>query len=448
MPPPLPKRSINSLNMLFRGPQGDARIEQYIDDIQQGNIPAKLAAKYAGFKVTGQNHLYFGTRRVVPQADIDEVLTQLYETDSNTAGKGSVNFYKYVSEKYLNILRSDCAAFLQKQPAYQLAKEAKHRVNKPILAKYPNQTWGLDLIDCSAYASKNQQFRYILTVVDLFSRKVWLGKLKLKEPRFVVAQFQSIVNRAGVVPDSLLSDNGTEFKGDFREYLLQHEIQPRYSRAYSPQSNGLVERANLDIRRIARALMVRNNDQKWATRLSEIESAKNSAYNSSIKATADAVWVPNKTRLSVRDLPGALAGNNAQLAARLSLKQKAIRDVASFRQTEFDLGDEVRVKMSALFSDVRRKTKAGLTKELPVTWSPDIFVIHRAIQPRQSLLERKRYVLRNDEGELVKHRKSGRGHQFYATDLLDSRGAEPGDISMDRALDLNGAKRTDSDLLH
>ena len=70
------------------------------------------------------------------------------------------------------------------EPNYQLTKDFKHRINKLILSAFPNQLWCIDLIDWSQLYKRhrgNQGYRYIVNVVDVFSRKIWIEKMKNKE---------------------------------------------------------------------------------------------------------------------------------------------------------------------------------------------------------------------------------------------------------------------------
>ncbi len=74
-----------------------------------------------------------------------------FNDDSNTIGKGVTNFYKYVISKFINITREDVNNFLSTKGFYQVSQSITKRINKPIISKYPNQMWGIDLIDMNEY---------------------------------------------------------------------------------------------------------------------------------------------------------------------------------------------------------------------------------------------------------------------------------------------------------
>ena len=57
-----------------------------------------------------------------------------------------------------------------------------------------------------------------MTIVDVFSRKIWLEKLKTKDAISACDALKRAIDRAGISPNHLISDNGTEFLGEFAEY--------------------------------------------------------------------------------------------------------------------------------------------------------------------------------------------------------------------------------------
>jgi hypothetical protein len=119
---------------------------------------------------------------VVKKADIKTTLERIYKTDFNVVGMGKVNFYKYISAKYMNITRDETGAFLDSKMNYQVNRPTNKHINKPLLSDFPNQKWGIDLIDTSSYHKHNHGIRYVITVVDFFSRKTWLGMSIKKVP--------------------------------------------------------------------------------------------------------------------------------------------------------------------------------------------------------------------------------------------------------------------------
>ncbi|CAI7739231.1 unnamed protein product [Closterium sp. NIES-54] len=102
--------------------------------------------------------------------------------------------------------------------------------------------------------------RYFLTIVDDWSRLMWAYPLKQKDHAastikedwlpFVEKQAECVVKR-------IRTDQGDEFLGDeTTAWLKKQGIQRELTTAYSPQSNGVEERANRTILETARALLI------------------------------------------------------------------------------------------------------------------------------------------------------------------------------------------------
>jgi len=115
--------------------------------------------------------------------------------------------------------------FIKEQVNKQLVSNFTHRINKPILSKYTNQIWCLDLIDVETYGTRNKNYNYILNVIDVFSRKLWLEPMKNKSSLLTKNAFQRVINRADVKPKYLISDNGTEFLKEFKIYCELKQLK-------------------------------------------------------------------------------------------------------------------------------------------------------------------------------------------------------------------------------
>ena len=78
-------------------------------------------------------------------------------------------FYYLVCSRSLGITREETTHFLQSKGDYQIGRSFFKVVNKQILAKCPNERFGIDVISMAGQTQNN--YRFILTVVDYFSKK-------------------------------------------------------------------------------------------------------------------------------------------------------------------------------------------------------------------------------------------------------------------------------------
>jgi transposase InsO family protein len=101
--------------------------------------------------------------------------------------------------------------------------------------------------------------RYFLTFIDDFSRKTHVYLLKAKGEAFEkFKQYKALAeNEIGHKIKVLRSDNGGEFVSKkFDAFLAECGIQRQTSAPYSPQQNGVAERANRTIMECARSMIL------------------------------------------------------------------------------------------------------------------------------------------------------------------------------------------------
>jgi hypothetical protein len=180
--------------------------------------------------------------------------------------------------------------------------------------------------------------------------------------------------------------------------------------------------------------------------LPEIEKAKNSMYNSSIKAAPDEVWVANRNPPpSRRRLPRSI-DSSAPSVTRAEILERAqeAKDAYQSLDNRFQVGDRVRVKMTELFSNQRKIVKQGSSKQLSVLWSPVVYTIQ---ERRGSRVGHTHFIVVNDRGDRIMDYRH-RTRLFKADSLLHAGELESGDLSYDRALKLNGIERSRTDAIN
>jgi len=95
------------------------------------------------------------------------------------------------------------------------------------------------------YSDYNDGVKYLLTVIDIFSKHGWMVPLKQKTGAAVAAAFQSIFN-GGRTPKKLWVDKGREFYNEVKS-LLQSKSCSLYS-TENEEKSCVVERWNRTIK--------------------------------------------------------------------------------------------------------------------------------------------------------------------------------------------------------
>ena len=84
-------------------------------------------------------------------------------------------------------------------------------LHKPARRNYPrrrfsirdlDETWQADLVDMTAYARANNGHKFLLTVIDIFSKFAWAEPIKTKNAHDVTTAMRLILER-GRVPKHL-----------------------------------------------------------------------------------------------------------------------------------------------------------------------------------------------------------------------------------------------------
>ena len=95
-----------------------------------------------------------------------------------------------------------------------------NEVHKPIIRKFnkrkvyssfKDNIWDVDVADMQLLSKFNKGIKYLLCVIDLFSKYAFVVPLKDKKGISIVNVFQSILNKSKRKPNKIWVDKGSEF---------------------------------------------------------------------------------------------------------------------------------------------------------------------------------------------------------------------------------------------
>ena len=230
---------------------GDVLVLQYLKD---GNLPTgtraveaarvkRRASRYRWKDGILRRIMGDGTHRVVPKPDERaELSKQVHEECGHWGEKRSVHLctLKY----WWRGLYSDVIKAVQ-------SCEVCSRINKLSFGSQPDvlhslvamgrgYRWGLDI--AGPFPESSSGSKYILVMIDHFTKWVELAPLPSKESPHVARAFLSQVIARFGAPAEAVTDQGGEFEGKFTELMEKYLIDHRRTSAYHPQANGLSER--------------------------------------------------------------------------------------------------------------------------------------------------------------------------------------------------------------
>ena len=101
---------------------------------------------------------------------------------------------------------------LKEEIVNELHKPArKHYPRRHVIIKFIDDLWQADLVELIAYEKENRNYRYLLTVIDCFSKFAFAVPLKDKSGKSVATAMESIFIDYNRKPNLLQTDNGKEF---------------------------------------------------------------------------------------------------------------------------------------------------------------------------------------------------------------------------------------------
>ena len=72
----------------------------------------------------------------------------------------------------------------------------------------------------------NKGFRFLLCVIDIFSKYAWVAPLKDKKGVSIVDAFQKTLDNSGRKPNKIWVDKGSEFYNSFfKKWLKDNDIE-------------------------------------------------------------------------------------------------------------------------------------------------------------------------------------------------------------------------------
>lgn len=206
-------------------------------------------------------------------------LNQIYYDPSHPAALGSVRALADAAKVPLRRTRE----WLRKQPTYTLHRQA--RKNYPSRKYYVNNIddqWQMDLADMNLIQRQNNNYRYILTCIDILSRYAWARPLKTKQGVEVANAIEDIFNTSGRIPKRIQTDQGKEFYNAAVKKLLEEHNIELFS-VKSPKKCALVERWNRTIKTKLWKYFTSRNTYKWLEILPKIVHAYNHSKHRTIK---------------------------------------------------------------------------------------------------------------------------------------------------------------------
>jgi hypothetical protein len=253
----------------------------------------------------------------------------------------------------------------REQIVEELHKPARRRFKRRnFITRGLNDTWQIDLVEMIPYASVNKGYKYILTVIDTFSKQAYARPVKKKTAEEVENAMRDIFLSCKQTPRLIHSDRGKEFfNKKFKKLMDEYNIEHYHT--YTEMKAAIVERFNRTLKNRMWKEFSLNGNYKWIELLPKLINSYNNTKHSTIKIKPKDVTSKNEKQIL----------------------KSVYKKIKIFRQQKFKVGDFVRIS----------RFKNNFDKGYTPNWSPEIFKIIKI-----NLFDPLTYILEDYEGNKIK----------------------------------------------
>lgn len=283
--------------------------------------------------------------------DKDELLT-LYRDPSFPGSLAGVNtFVRGLRRRGKHVASARLKKYLRDDDLYQLHKPSRRRFpRRSTIVQGVDHLWQADLSDVSSIKRHNDDYRFLLFVIDAFSKYAWVRPLKNKTADTLTRVVKDILQTSGRRPLHLMSDKGSEFSNrPFKAMLKTFDIR-FYTSQNEETKAAIVERLQRTFKNKMFKYFTDRSTLRYADVLQDLMRSYNETHHTTIgMAPADVDWrVDDDVR--------------RRLASRLKKKK---RKVARHSKVDLRVGDSARIAIA----------RATFRKGYLPTWTEEIFTV-------------------------------------------------------------------------
>ena len=225
--------------------------------------------------------------------ELFSTLSRLYN-DPKTPGSFGGLDKAYRAWKNIALLtKKQVKDWAQSELAYTLHRPSRKTFRHgKILSYTTDYLWETDLVDMMKLSRENDGIKYLLTVIDTFSKYAWVQPLKSKSGSEILKAFSIILEENHRKPQKLRSDQGTEFtSAPFQQYLEKQNIH-FYTAKNEPKS-AIIERYNRTLKGEMYRHFTTLNTLRYVDILHDLVNSYNETFHRSIG------MAPNQVNVSM-----------------------------------------------------------------------------------------------------------------------------------------------------
>ena len=233
-----------------------------------------------------------------------EVLNKLYNNPL-TGFQSADKLYHKAKKIDKNITIKLVKQFLAGNSTAQITKQVKrNKEYSTITSPYCLNNFQCDLM-ILPNPSQNKGYKYLLTVIDVYSRYAFVKAIKTKTGAVVLDAFKELIEDNGT-PNNLNLDEGAEFEySPFIKYCKDNDITRWVSNPEQTNKNAIIERFHRTLRNLILKYEVAKG-KSYIGILQKLIDNYNSTEHRTIKHTPLEIWTSqeeNEQTINKLDMP-------------------------------------------------------------------------------------------------------------------------------------------------
>ena len=220
---------------------------------------------------------------------VEESLKRVYFDPKRVGSYGGVNALRRVTRAPVKAVKQ----WLSEQDAYTLHKPVRIRFKRRrVIVGGRNHQWQADLVDLSKLKKDNDGYVFLLTLIDVFSKRAWCVPLKNKSASSLVTALKGLL--VNIAPTTLQTDKGLEFLNrSVRRLLKEHGVH-HFSTHNEETKASIVERFNRTLKTRMWRYFTKYQTVRYIDALQDFVQSYNDTYHRSIGMAPSQVNAANQ----------------------------------------------------------------------------------------------------------------------------------------------------------
>ena len=188
---------------------------------------------------------------------------------------------------------------LEKESISRHKQKRKNFKRRQVFVPAPFTAIQADTIFYRNYARQNAGYKYILAVIDAFSRKNYVRAMKTNTATETAENLDDIISSMPMKPSQFSSDKGSEFSVTHPaiEEVLVEKYGMLIFQLKEPKKASLVERFIRTLKTRLERYFTETNSHRWIDVLQDLSDAINNSINRTIGLAPNAVTLENTPKI-------------------------------------------------------------------------------------------------------------------------------------------------------